>query len=73
LLKLTPRAGDASPSARGRTWNKRRAVVTLIVTEIPYQVNKTSLIESIAPQVRDDKLGGIADLRDESDRQGMRT
>lgn len=44
----------------------------MIITEIPYQVNKTSLIEKIARLVREKKLQGIADLRDESDRDGMR-
>jgi len=44
----------------------------LIVTEIPYQVNKSSLIEKIAGLARDKKVEGISDLRDESDRDGMR-
>jgi len=44
----------------------------LIVHEIPYQVNKARLIEKIADLVRDKKLDGITDLRDESDRKGMR-
>ena len=44
----------------------------IIVTEIPYQVNKAALIEKIAEYVRDKKLEGISDLRDESDREGMR-
>ena len=44
----------------------------IIVTEIPYQVNKSVLIKSIADQVKDKKLEGIADVRDESDRFGMR-
>lgn len=44
----------------------------IIVTEIPYQVNKTNLIESIANLVKDKKLDGISLLRDESDRSGMR-
>jgi DNA gyrase subunit A len=44
----------------------------LVVTEIPYQVNKSTLIEKIAHAVRDKKIEGISDLRDESDRQGMR-
>lgn len=44
----------------------------LIITEIPYQINKTGLIERIAQLVRDGIIEGIADLRDESDRQGMR-
>ena len=44
----------------------------IIVTEIPYQVNKSVLIKSIADQVKDKKLEGISDVRDESDRFGMR-
>ncbi|MBN1175930.1 DNA gyrase subunit A [Candidatus Woesearchaeota archaeon] len=44
----------------------------IIVTEIPYQVNKASLIEQIADAVRDKRIEGISDLRDESDRTGMR-
>ena len=44
----------------------------IIVTELPYQVNKSSLIERIAELVRDGQLEGITDLRDESDRQGLR-
>ena len=44
----------------------------LIVTEIPYQVNKTTLIEKIAELVREKRVEGISDLRDESDRDGMR-
>jgi DNA gyrase subunit A len=51
-------------STRGRT--------QIIVTELPYQVNKSTLIEKIANLVRDKKIEGIADLRDESDRNGMR-
>ena len=44
----------------------------IIVTELPYQVNKRQLIENIADQVRDKRLDGISGLRDESDRNGMR-
>ncbi len=44
----------------------------IIVTELPYQVNKATLIEKMAELVRDKKIEGIADLRDESDRNGMR-
>ena len=44
----------------------------IIVTELPYQVNKAALIERIAKLVRDKKIDGISDLRDESDRHGMR-
>ncbi|MBU5437961.1 DNA gyrase subunit A [Tissierella sp. MSJ-40] len=50
--------------------NKGR--MRIIVTELPYQVNKANLIEKIAEYVRDKKLEGISDLRDESDREGMR-
>jgi DNA gyrase subunit A len=44
----------------------------IIVTEIPYQVNKASMVERIAELVREKKIEGISDLRDESDRQGFR-
>ena len=44
----------------------------IIITELPYQVNKAKLIESIADLVRDKKIEGIADIRDESSREGMR-
>ena len=44
----------------------------IIVTELPYQVNKARLIENIADVVKDKRLDGISDLRDESDREGMR-
>ncbi|NCC68629.1 MAG: DNA gyrase subunit A, partial [Clostridia bacterium] len=46
--------------------------IRIIVTELPYQVNKRTLIENIADQVRDKRLDGISGLRDESDRNGMR-
>ena len=46
--------------------------MAIIVTELPYQVNKASLLEKIADLVKDKKIDGIADLRDESDRDGMR-
>ncbi|WP_298330277.1 DNA gyrase subunit A [Asticcacaulis sp.] len=44
----------------------------IIVTELPYQVNKATLIEHIAEMVREKRIEGISDIRDESDRQGMR-
>ncbi len=44
----------------------------IIITEIPYQVNKVKLLEKIAELVRDDRIDGVSDLRDESDRTGMR-
>jgi DNA gyrase subunit A len=46
--------------------------MAIVVTEIPYQVNKAKLLERIAELVNDKKLEGISDLRDESDREGMR-
>jgi len=45
---------------------------TIIITEIPYQVNKANLVAKIAELVNEDKIGGISDIRDESDRTGLR-
>jgi len=76
------RSGIRSAYATGRGSIIMRAKVTietirkdreaLIFTEIPYQVNKAALIERIAELVREKKIEGISDLRDESDRDGMR-
>ncbi len=55
---------DIEPMANGKN--------RIVVTELPYMVNKARLIEKIAELVRDKKVDGITDLRDESDRQGMR-
>ena len=52
--------------------NEKTGKQTIIINEIPYQVNKANLIEKIADLVRDKKLEGISDLRDESDKDGMR-
>ena len=52
--------------------SKKGDRVSIVITEIPYQVNKATLISDIAQLVRDKKLEGISDLRDESDRDGMR-
>ncbi|MHB8138658.1 MAG: DNA gyrase subunit A [Smithellaceae bacterium] len=52
--------------------NARNDRESIVVTELPYQVNKATLIEKIAELVRDKKIGGISDLRDESDREGIR-
>ena len=52
--------------------NKKGDRVSIVVTEIPYQVNKARLIEKIAELVREKVVEGISDLRDESDRDGMR-
>ena len=66
--------GKGSVVMRGRvsTEEIRKDRNALIITEIPYQVNKASMIEKIAELVRDKKIEGISDIRDESDRQGMR-
>ena len=52
--------------------DSRTSRETIVVNEIPYQVNKARLIEKIAQLVKDKKIEGISDLRDESDRDGMR-
>ena len=66
--------GRGKMVVRARTefeeFNKDRT--RIIVTELPYQVNKSELVRKIAEQVRDKRLEGISDLRDESDRIGMR-
>ena len=66
--------GRGKVVVRARTefeeFNKDRT--RIIVTELPYQVNKKALIKKIAEQVKDKKLEGVSDLRDETDRNGMR-
>jgi len=52
--------------------NKKGDRISIVFTEIPYQVNKAKLIERIADLVREKTIEGISDLRDESDREGMR-
>jgi DNA gyrase subunit A len=68
-------------TGRGRIVMRARAVIEekessgkqqIVVTEIPFQVNKSRLVEQIADHVRDKRIDGISDLRDESDRDGMR-
>jgi DNA gyrase subunit A len=72
---------DYQETGRGRIVMRARAVIEekessnksqIVVNEIPYQVNKSRLIEQIAELVKDGKLEGISALRDESDRDGMR-
>ena len=58
--------------ARTRLEEMSRGRMRIIVTELPYTVNKSALLERIAEIVREGSLEGISDLRDESDRQGMR-
>jgi len=50
----------------------RQGRTAIVITEIPYQVNKSVLIEKIAELVKDQRINGISDIRDESDREGMR-
>jgi DNA gyrase subunit A len=72
---------EAYHTGRGRIYMRARSHVEtsersgkdrLIVTELPYQVNKARLLEKIADLVKDKKLDGITELRDESDKEGMR-
>jgi DNA gyrase subunit A len=64
--------GRVTIQARAHLEEMERGRNRIIVTELPYLTNKSSLIERIADLVREERLTGIADLRDESDRQGMR-
>ncbi len=64
--------GIVAMRARAAIEHLARDREAIVVTEIPFQVNKAKLIERIAELVRDKKLEGISDLRDESDREGMR-
>ncbi|MFV0574678.1 MAG: DNA topoisomerase (ATP-hydrolyzing) subunit A [Vibrio sp.] len=70
---------DAYKTGRGKVYMRSKANIeenngreTIIVTEIPYQVNKARVIEKIAELVKDKKVEGISALRDESDKDGMR-
>lgn len=71
---------EAYRTGRGKVKVRARAVIEelpkgkqqIVVTEIPYQVNKAKLVERIAELVKDKKIEGISDLRDESNRNGMR-
>lgn len=64
--------GKLTLRARLGTEKLKSGKEALVVTQIPYQVNKTRLIEEIAKLVREKRIQGISDLRDESDRDGMR-
>ena len=68
------RTGRGSIVMRGKveTETVRKEREAFIITEIPYQVNKATMVERIAELVRDKKIDGVADLRDESDRDGYR-
>jgi len=73
-IKSAFHTGRGAIVLRGRvhTEELRKDREALVVTEIPYQVNKALMIERIAEMVRDKKIEGISDIRDESSRQGMR-
>ncbi len=64
--------GRITVQAKAHMEEMERGKSRIIVTELPYMVNKSSLIERIAELARDGHLEGLSDLRDESDRQGMR-
>ncbi|OSX54136.1 DNA gyrase subunit A [Anoxybacillus ayderensis] len=64
--------GSITLRAKAEIEQKENGKETIIVRELPYQVNKAKLIEKIAELVREKKIEGITDLRDESDRSGMR-
>jgi DNA gyrase subunit A len=64
--------GSVIMRARAEIEVRKNDRESIVITEIPYQVNKARLIEKIADLARDERVRGIADVRDESDRQGMR-
>jgi len=64
--------GSITVRAKAEIEEVRGGRTAVVVTEIPFMVNKSSLIERIAELVRNKKLAGVSDLRDESDRQGLR-
>jgi DNA gyrase subunit A len=64
--------GKLTVRAKAHIENMGRGRTRIIISEIPFQTNKNSLIERIAELVRDERINGISDLRDESDRQGLR-
>ena len=68
------RTGRGKITVRGRAHEEegRKGKNTIVITEIPYMVNKTNLLEAIAKGVQGKTIDGITDLRDESDRRGLR-
>ena len=80
LILGTSGIREAYATGRGAVTMQARTIIepaesgktAIVVTELPYQVNKAALVEQIADLVKEKKLQGIADLRDESDRVGMK-
>jgi DNA gyrase subunit A len=81
IINGTAGIHEAYRTGRGRIYVRARTHIeedkdgnphSIIVTELPYQVNKARLLEKIAELVKDKKIGGIRELRDESDKDGMR-
>ena len=80
IIMCKENIAEAYRTGRGKVKVRARAVIEelpkgkqqIVVTEIPYQVNKAKLVERIAELVKDKKVEGISDLRDESNRNGMR-
>ncbi len=64
--------GKIKMRARAHIENLKSGKDNIVITEVPYQVNKANLVEKIADLVRDKKVAGISDLRDESDKDGIR-
>src|SRR6266478_3150278 len=73
-IRNTYASGRGRIVVRARTHieEAERGRLSIIVTELPYQVNKADLVKKIAEMARDKKIDGISEIRDESDRQGMR-
>jgi DNA gyrase subunit A len=64
--------GKITLRARANIETQKNGKTSIVVSEIPYQTNKAAIIEKIAELVRDNRLQGISDIRDESDKEGMR-
>ena len=73
-IRLAYHTGRGAVIVRGRTTIEeiRKDREAIIISEIPYQVNKARMVETLAEAVRDKKIEGVAELRDESDRDGVR-
>jgi len=74
MIKTAYSTGRGSIKVRGRAdiEERKSGRFQIVITEIPYQVNKSNLVKAIADLVRDKKVSGISDVRDESNREGVR-